>query len=753
MTKPEGAPMSNVGGHEQPASAEDGLAVIEELERQRDGLRSRARAVLGIEGKQAEAVAPLRETLAAAGVGWYPLAALSVLVVVDQFQATALFLLGPELTRALGISPGALALLIALKSLAAGLTTLPIAAIVQRRPVRAATAIIAAFAWSVVTLLTGLVTGLFALAIVLVIDGASTGSVQAVHKPLLLDNYPPEVRVRVLSVYQGADALGNIASLFAVLVLTTVAALTWRGVFVAMGVMSITGAVVAVRLRDPGLGHWDTARVRELVRTGKDRHEVSELEEQTELGFFEIVRRLMLIPSQRRILAGFAVLGMMLFPIQSFFAFFLDERWGMGPGGRVVLTMGTWAVALAALAIFGRRGEEIFRRDPARLMDLTAVLLVASVACFALGAVMPVFGLMVLFFLLAFALVPVLFPAFHIAALTIIPPVMRPHAQAMITIFTLGVGGVAGAVLLGSVERRFGVTGAIVSIAVPGIVAGFVLRSLRHTIIHDLDRMIDEVVEQEETQQLIAAGHVPPMLACKGIDFSYGQLQVLFDVDFTVDQGEMVALLGVNGAGKSTLLRTISGIGLPSRGSIRLHGVDITYLDPHRRTKLGIIQIPGGRAVFGPLSVVENIRLYGYTLDKGAARIDQAIEMAFDAFPRLAERRNQAAETLSGGEQQMLALTKALILKPRLLLIDELSLGLAPVIVAQLLDMVRSINATGTAVVLVEQSVNVALSLVDHAYFMEKGEIRFDGPAQEVLARKDLLRSVFLEGVARGGVA
>ncbi|MGN6474946.1 MAG: ABC transporter ATP-binding protein, partial [Mycobacteriales bacterium] len=235
-----------------------------------------------------------------------------------------------------------------------------------------------------------------------------------------------------------------------------------------------------------------------------------------------------------------------------------------------------------------------------------------------------------------------------------------------------------------------------------------------------------------------------------GIDFSYGKLQVLYDVDFSVDDGEMVALLGVNGAGKSTLLKVISGIGLPTGGSVRYRGQDITYLDAERRLRLGITQIPGGRAVFGPMTVVENMRTFGFAAGRDSKALDQAIERSFAAFPRLYERRTSLASTLSGGEQQMLGLSKALILRPRLLLIDELSLGLAPVIVGQLLDMVREINADGTAVVLVEQSVNIALNLAEHAFFMEKGEMRFDGRSADLLARDDLLRAVFLQGAAAG---
>jgi ABC-type branched-subunit amino acid transport system ATPase component len=182
---------------------------------------------------------------------------------------------------------------------------------------------------------------------------------------------------------------------------------------------------------------------------------------------------------------------------------------------------------------------------------------------------------------------------------------------------------------------------------------------------------------------------------------------------------------------------------------VRFQGEDITYLDAERRVPLGISQVPGGRAVFGTMDVVENLRTFGYSLRRDRARVEESIELCLEAFPRLRERRTSLAATLSGGEQQMLGLSKALILQPRLLLIDELSLGLAPVIVGQLLEMVRRINEGGTAVVLVEQSVNIALSLVDHAYFMEKGEMRFDGPAQQLLARDDLLRAVFLEGASK----
>jgi ABC-type branched-subunit amino acid transport system ATPase component len=363
-----------------------------------------------------------------------------------------------------------------------------------------------------------------------------------------------------------------------------------------------------------------------------------------------------------------------------------------------------------------------------------------------LGGIVPSFSLVVALFGVASGLLAILTPAFAVTVLSIIPAVMRPHAAALLGIFLGGVGGLIGALFLSGIDRRFGVAGTMVSLLVPGILGALILRSARSLVQPDLDRMIDEVLEDEEIRAITTSGGRLPMLACRNIDFSYGQLQVLFGCSFTVDDGELVALLGTNGAGKSTLLKVISGIGLPSGGSVRFRGSDITFLDAERRLRLGITQIPGGRAVFGPMSVIDNLKAFGTTVRKDRRALEASIDRCFDAFPRLAERRNQPASTLSGGEQQMLGLSKALILKPRLLLIDELSLGLAPVVVGQLLDMVRQINADGTAVVLVEQSVNIALGLADHAYFMEKGQIRFDGPSSELLERDDLLRAVFLEG-------
>jgi ABC-type branched-subunit amino acid transport system ATPase component len=471
------------------------------------------------------------------------------------------------------------------------------------------------------------------------------------------------------------------------------------------------------------------------------------------LGFWEICRRLMMIPTVKRLLAGFAIIGVLTAPLGVFMSFFLEQTWDMDAGQRAVFTAYQAGVSVIALAIYGTRGEKLFRANPARILSTTGWALGAAILAIAAGGLVPDFVAMVVFFGISAAALGVIGPALVIGIMSIIPSDMRPHAGGLFGIFT-AIGTVAGALLLGSVQTEYGAVGSITGFAIVGVLGSVVIASAGRFINGDLDRMINEVLEDEEIRRLESTGTKLPMLACRGVDFSYGQMQVLFDVDFTVDEGEMVALLGVNGAGKSTLLKVISGIGLPSKGSVRFRGQDITFLDAERRVKLGITQVPGGRAVFDPMTVVENLRSFGYAASANRRRLDTKIDQCLTVFPRLAERRNSKAVQLSGGEKQMLALSKALILEPRLLVIDELSLGLAPVVVAQLLEMVRKINESGTAVILVEQSVNIALNLVDHAYFMEKGEMKFDGRAEALLERDDLLRAVFLSGAgAADGVS
>lgn len=233
------------------------------------------------------------------------------------------------------------------------------------------------------------------------------------------------------------------------------------------------------------------------------------------------------------------------------------------------------------------------------------------------------------------------------------------------------------------------------------------------------------------------------LLEVEGIEFSYGPLQVLFGVDIHVAEGERVGLLGTNGAGKSTLLGVLSGLNDPAKGVVRFDGEDITRLEPHERVARGIMQIAGGRAIFPTLSLADNIRIGAYEHLKDKSLVQARLDEAMDVFPHLRPRLNQAAGTLSGGEQQMVALSRGLVSGARLLLIDEVSLGLAPVVMAEVVRMIEELARRGTTMVLVEQSLNVSLALAERAYFMERGTISFEGPTDQLLAEGGLAKAVF----------
>jgi ABC-type branched-subunit amino acid transport system ATPase component len=235
-----------------------------------------------------------------------------------------------------------------------------------------------------------------------------------------------------------------------------------------------------------------------------------------------------------------------------------------------------------------------------------------------------------------------------------------------------------------------------------------------------------------------------PILQAIDIDFAYGKLQVLFGISIEVYRGEALALLGTNGAGKSTLLRAIAGLEQATAGRVIFDNQDITGVPAEQLAARGIVLIPGGRAVFTDMTVDENLQIQAMSLRKRRAWVRERRELVLSTFPRLAERLGQQAGSLSGGEQQQLALAKALLLDPKVLCVDELSLGLAPVIVGELLEIVERIHQSGVTVVLVEQSLNIACKLCERAVFLEKGEVRFEGRTADLLERDDIARAVFL---------
>ena len=233
-------------------------------------------------------------------------------------------------------------------------------------------------------------------------------------------------------------------------------------------------------------------------------------------------------------------------------------------------------------------------------------------------------------------------------------------------------------------------------------------------------------------------------LQVEGLDFSYGHLQVLFGVSLHVGRSEALALLGTNGAGKSTILNVIAGLASPARGTVLLDGQEVAGMPAERLVSRGLVLVRGGQGVFPDMTVAENLDVQALTLGRRGPQAAARRELAFGTFPQLTKHLGRKAGSLSGGEQQQLALAKAVMLEPRILCIDELSLGLAPIVVEQLLSIIRRIHERGTSIILVEQSLNIACELCDRAVFLEKGHVRFEGAAKELLERDDVARAVFL---------
>ena len=233
------------------------------------------------------------------------------------------------------------------------------------------------------------------------------------------------------------------------------------------------------------------------------------------------------------------------------------------------------------------------------------------------------------------------------------------------------------------------------------------------------------------------------LLQVEDLQVYYGSIHAVKGVSFAVREGEIVTLIGANGAGKSTVLNTVSGLLHPQSGSVIFDGHDLHGVPPHKIVKRGLAQVPEGRHVFLEMTVEENLEMGAYT--QPASSIQAGIEDVYRRFPRLAERHKQVAGTLSGGEQQMLAMGRALMSKPRLLMLDEPSMGLAPILVQQIFDIIRELHAAGTTILLVEQNAQAALSVADRAYVLETGSISLSGTGAELMA-SDAVRKAYLGG-------
>jgi branched-chain amino acid transport system ATP-binding protein len=406
---------------------------------------------------------------------------------------------------------------------------------------------------------------------------------------------------------------------------------------------------------------------------------------------------------------------------------------------------------LVGLVVSGVVGTRLVRRDPAlviRFVGAVAFVCSGLAAAFALA---PGVGTAVAVRVALAAALAAVLPSVFAALSLAIPARARSSGFSLAALYVIP--GLLTLPFIGWVSDELGIRTGMLVMTPVFVIGGLVVSSAHRFLDEDIRNVWTATAARSELVLAHREGRITQLLV-RGLDVHYGDAQVLFGIDLEVERGEIVALLGTNGAGKSTLLKALTGLNGASRGVVVLDGRDITHAPPHEIAALGVAMVPGGQGVFPSLSVGENLRVAGWMSRKARRRSrdggDDRLDEVLEVFPVLRERMEEPAANLSGGQQQMLALAMALRSEPELLCIDELSMGLAPLVVEQLLDIVRDLAAGGTTVILVEQSVNLALTLAETAYFMEKGEIRFKGPTADLLERPDVLRSIFLEGANEG---
>lgn len=559
-----------------------------------------------------------------------------------------------------------------------------------------------------------------------------------VHNSYLADAYPPEARSRVFSWHYLQDPIGQT---FGFLVVATIVSFTgdWRWGLV-VGVAGLPLGLALLTLREPAKGSNESTHI--LKASGMDVHSQQEHAPRVLLG--SAITRLLRIRSLYYQMVAVAVLGFVGTGWGLFGNLYFVRVWHEGTAHRGEIFSVIGLAGFLGLPLAYVVGDRLFRRAPQAPLVLAGICITVYGVFFTASLYMPELWLVVAFQLLAnAAIAPIAIAIFQTLAATA-PAEMRTICFAMFGVYSAVFGGFAGGVVLGAISDSSNVTTALTLIGpVCGIGGLLLLIGSRH-VRRDITLVIEDVLERHEEGKRRQAGESVPALQVHNLDFYYGTHQVLYEVDMEVTEGEIVALLGTNGAGKSTLLRTVAGLDHPHRGVIRIFGTTCTYLEPEQIIGLGAGLLVGGKMTFPSLSVRENLRIGAHRIRGDDSRAATTLDEAIAVFPELEGHLNQPAGSLSGGEQQMLALARVLMTRPRLLMIDELAFGLAPMTVERLMGIVRDVNASGTTVILVDQSVNRAMNLAHRAFFLERGEIKFEGPIADLLQRADLLRPVFL---------
>jgi ABC-type branched-subunit amino acid transport system ATPase component/sugar phosphate permease len=664
-----------------------------------------------------------------------------LLNVVDDLPR-AVRVVAPDIQKTFGISDTTLTAMLSFGGVALVLGAVPMGRLADRVK-RVRMIPIATLFWAATTALTGLVVNPFQM----FWTNAATGLGQAYRIPvsnsLLADSYPVQSRNRIFALEGVGRPLGQ---LIGPLLVGGVAAWAggvegWRWALVVVAIPAVIVGLAATRLKEPKRGQFDQQAVFGTVLDDDGR---AELPVSTTQAF----ARLQKVKTFYYLAVGVGVLGFALVAVPLQFNLLLEDKYQFGPLKRGVIESLIWVITIPALPFAGKVLDRRFRKDPASMMKLAGLFVIASGVLYFIGLLMKPIGPLVLFIALAQAAISAAFVGAAPIIAAVSPFRIRAQAFAFLPVFVFLMGGFLGGLFVAQLSDSFGNRTAMLVVAPPAaLIGGLLIMYGARFIRADIALAVEEMKEERrEVVRMLADPDAIPVLQVRNLDVSYGPVQVLFGAELEVRRGEVLALLGTNGAGKSTMLRAISGLGVPDRGVIRLNGRTITYTDAERRFAEGIVQLRGGEGIFPDLTIGENLRMSVLACKLSRSEVDRRIAVAVERFPALAERLGEQGRNLSGGQQQMLALAMALMHEPEVLIIDELSLGLAPVVVQSLIEVVEGLKAQGMTMIIVEQSVNIALSIADRVVFMEKGVVTFEGSAAELAERSDIVAAAFLGG-------
>ncbi|MGI8794351.1 MAG: MFS transporter [Acidimicrobiales bacterium] len=694
-------------------------------ERERAGIRASARA----------AVAQADPRRINSPYGLRPLITVSMVGALAAWDDTAFGVLLPEIKDEFGFS---LTFLLTLGSVVTIFTTLlaPAIGFLADRVNRVRMLGIGNVIANIASVLAALSPGLGLLTASRLTGGLGGSVSEPAGYPLITDWYPQESRARVFA-FQGA--VGRVGAILGPLVGGGLGFLFgWRPAVLALGIVATLLSLLLFTLPEP---------VRGALERGEGGTDTSAGVEPPPMSWGEAWRAAASITTVRRIWYATPFLGMAGGGLASLTGLYFEQEFGVGPLGRGFYGAGLGVVGVISLVVAAPHADRLLQAEPSRVMALFGVITALNALPILALVLSPFLWVSIVVGLPLGFLAAAVGPALGALLSLVIPARLR--GLGMQTFKPWSLFGVLGLIVVGMMGDTYGLRTAIMLLIPIYLIGALILTSAAGGVARDIRAATAATVADRDSRQSRDDGK-PKLLVCRDIDVTYDGAQVLFNVDLDVDEGELIALVGTNGAGKSTLLRAIAGIQEASNGAIFLDGDDITHRPPAENARRGVVFVPGGRAIFPSLTVADNLRTAGYLYRDDPAWVAARTTEVFELFPMLRERHDEVAGNLSGGEQQMLAVGQAFLMRPRLLMIDELSLGLAPAVVETLLGVVRQLNSMGTTIVLVEQSINLALTVAHRAVFLEKGQVRFDGPTADLLHRSDLMRAVFLAGTGGG---